>query len=52
LLAATPVDALLRHPIYYLATPFSAYIGGRAALLGDAAHGVRGCRRAGGLGGL
>jgi len=36
--AATPADALLRHPIYHLATPLPTYVSGRVALLGDAAH--------------
>jgi 2-polyprenyl-6-methoxyphenol hydroxylase-like FAD-dependent oxidoreductase len=38
LLAATPADALLRHPIHHLATPLPTYVTGRVALLGDAAH--------------
>jgi 2-polyprenyl-6-methoxyphenol hydroxylase-like FAD-dependent oxidoreductase len=38
LLAATPAEALLRHPIHHLATPLPTYVTGRVALLGDAAH--------------
>jgi 2-polyprenyl-6-methoxyphenol hydroxylase-like FAD-dependent oxidoreductase len=37
-LAATPDGALLRHPIYHLASPLPAYRCERVALLGDAAH--------------
>jgi 2-polyprenyl-6-methoxyphenol hydroxylase-like FAD-dependent oxidoreductase len=37
-LAATPADGLLRHPIHHLATPLPTYVTGRVALLGDAAH--------------
>ncbi|TQJ46342.1 FAD-dependent monooxygenase [Streptomyces sp. NBC_00080] len=37
LLAATPVDAVLRHDLYEL-PPLSSFVRGRVALLGDAAH--------------
>lgn len=37
LLAATPVDSVLRHDLYEL-PPLSSFVRGRVALLGDAAH--------------
>ncbi|MGC4798069.1 FAD-dependent oxidoreductase [Micromonospora saelicesensis] len=38
LLAATPLDVVLRNDIHYLAEPLPSYVRGRVALLGDAAH--------------
>ncbi|RKT53213.1 FAD-dependent monooxygenase [Saccharothrix australiensis] len=38
LLAATPPETLLRHDIHELAAPLPAFVRGRVALLGDAAH--------------
>ncbi|MFF3837976.1 FAD-dependent monooxygenase [Streptomyces sp. NPDC001930] len=38
LLAATRSDAVLHHDIHELATPLPAFVSGRVALLGDAAH--------------
>ncbi len=35
---ATPAGAVLRHDMYYLATPLPPFARGRVALLGDAAH--------------
>jgi 2-polyprenyl-6-methoxyphenol hydroxylase-like FAD-dependent oxidoreductase len=40
LIAATPADTLLRHDVYYLRAPLPAFVHGRVALLGDAAHAV------------
>ena len=40
LLAATPEDILLRHDVYYLRARLPAFVRGRVALLGDAAHAV------------
>ncbi|QNP68385.1 FAD-dependent monooxygenase [Streptomyces roseirectus] len=38
LLEATDADAVLHHDIHELATPLPAFVKGRVALLGDAAH--------------
>ncbi|WP_454856338.1 FAD-dependent monooxygenase [Promicromonospora soli] len=40
LLAATPEDTLIRHDVYYLRERLPAFVRGRVALLGDAAHAV------------
>lgn len=40
LIAATPEETLLRHDVYYLRAPLPAFVLGRVALLGDAAHAV------------
>jgi 2-polyprenyl-6-methoxyphenol hydroxylase-like FAD-dependent oxidoreductase len=40
LLAATPDATMLRHDVYYLRAPLPAFVRGRLALLGDAAHAV------------
>jgi 2-polyprenyl-6-methoxyphenol hydroxylase-like FAD-dependent oxidoreductase len=40
LIAATPEETLLRHDVYYLRAPLPAFVRGRVALLGDAAHAV------------
>lgn len=40
LLAATPPETLLRNPVHSLTTPLPAFVKGRVALLGDAAHAV------------
>jgi len=40
LIAATPEETLLRHDVYYLRAPLPAFVVGRVALLGDAAHAV------------
>jgi 2-polyprenyl-6-methoxyphenol hydroxylase-like FAD-dependent oxidoreductase len=40
LIAATSEDTLLRHDVYYLRAPLPAFVHGRVALLGDAAHAV------------
>lgn len=40
LLAATPERTLLRHDVYYVRDRLPAFVRGRVALLGDAAHAV------------
>ncbi|MFD6161939.1 FAD-dependent monooxygenase [Nocardia sp. NPDC060256] len=40
LIAATPLNSLLRHDIYSLETPLPTYVSGRVILLGDAAHAI------------
>lgn len=38
LIATTPWDSVLRHDIHVLARPLRSFVGGRVALVGDAAH--------------